>query len=98
MQKARVKRVWGILHFFTQFGFIVFTYLSKGSLWYIGKSATFIPCANVIAKISKLLKRKASSKLLGAINFPKDCLIEISQALIALTKIKFSGLVITSRT
>ncbi|MBO1072719.1 MAG: hypothetical protein HEQ13_26710 [Dolichospermum sp. DEX189] len=26
-QKARVKRVWAILHFFTQFGFIVFTYL-----------------------------------------------------------------------
>ncbi|MDK2462191.1 hypothetical protein QHH11_24220, partial [Aphanizomenon sp. PH219] len=24
---ARVKRVWAILHFFTQFGFIVFTYL-----------------------------------------------------------------------
>jgi hypothetical protein len=28
MQEARVKRVWAILHFFTQFGFIVFTYLS----------------------------------------------------------------------
>ena len=27
-QEARVKRVWAILHFFTQFGFIVFTYLS----------------------------------------------------------------------
>jgi hypothetical protein len=27
MQEARVKRVWAILHFFTQFGFIVFTYL-----------------------------------------------------------------------
>ncbi|QSV69394.1 MAG: hypothetical protein HEQ20_20355 [Aphanizomenon flos-aquae KM1D3_PB] len=27
-QKARVKRVWAILHFFTQFGFIVFTYLT----------------------------------------------------------------------
>jgi hypothetical protein len=26
-QKARVKRVWAILLFFTQFGFIVFTYL-----------------------------------------------------------------------
>ena len=26
-QEARVKRVWAILHFFTQFGFIVFTYL-----------------------------------------------------------------------
>ena len=26
-QKARVKRVWAILRFFTQFGFIVFTYL-----------------------------------------------------------------------
>ncbi len=28
MQEARVKRVWAILHFFTQFDFIVFTYLS----------------------------------------------------------------------
>jgi len=28
-QEARVKRVWAILHFFTQFGFIVFTYLSR---------------------------------------------------------------------
>jgi hypothetical protein len=28
MQEARVKRVWAILHFFTQFGFIVFTYLA----------------------------------------------------------------------
>ncbi|QSV71327.1 MAG: hypothetical protein HEQ20_11820 [Aphanizomenon flos-aquae KM1D3_PB] len=28
-QEARVKRVWAILHFFTQFGFIVFTYLHK---------------------------------------------------------------------
>jgi hypothetical protein len=27
-QEARVKRVWAILHFFTQFGFIVFTYLT----------------------------------------------------------------------
>jgi len=27
MQEARVKRVWAILRFFTQFGFIVFTYL-----------------------------------------------------------------------
>ncbi|QSV72010.1 MAG: hypothetical protein HEQ20_16220 [Aphanizomenon flos-aquae KM1D3_PB] len=27
MQEARVKRVWAILHFFTQFSFIVFTYL-----------------------------------------------------------------------
>jgi hypothetical protein len=27
-QKARVKRVWAILRFFTQFGFIVFTYLN----------------------------------------------------------------------
>jgi hypothetical protein len=27
MQEARVKRVWAILHFFIQFGFIVFTYL-----------------------------------------------------------------------
>ncbi|WP_168465152.1 hypothetical protein [Aphanizomenon sp. UHCC 0183] len=27
MQEARLKRVWAILHFFTQFGFIVFTYL-----------------------------------------------------------------------
>ncbi len=26
-QEARVKRVWAILRFFTQFGFIVFTYL-----------------------------------------------------------------------
>ena len=26
-QEARVKRVWAILHFFTQFSFIVFTYL-----------------------------------------------------------------------
>jgi hypothetical protein len=26
-QEARVKRVWEILRFFTQFGFIVFTYL-----------------------------------------------------------------------
>ncbi|KHG43188.1 MAG: hypothetical protein HEQ20_24650 [Aphanizomenon flos-aquae KM1D3_PB] len=26
-QEARVKRVWVILRFFTQFGFIVFTYL-----------------------------------------------------------------------
>jgi hypothetical protein len=26
-EEARVKRVWAILHFFTQFGFIVFTYL-----------------------------------------------------------------------
>ena len=26
-QKARGKRVWAILRFFTQFGFIVFTYL-----------------------------------------------------------------------
>ncbi|MBO1071021.1 MAG: hypothetical protein HEQ13_17400 [Dolichospermum sp. DEX189] len=29
MQEARVKRVWAILHFFTQFGFIVFTYLQS---------------------------------------------------------------------
>ncbi|WP_081424259.1 hypothetical protein [Anabaena sp. WA102] len=28
MQEARGKRVWAILRFFTQFGFIVFTYLS----------------------------------------------------------------------
>ncbi|MBO1070982.1 MAG: hypothetical protein HEQ13_17190 [Dolichospermum sp. DEX189] len=28
MQEARVKRVWAILLFFTQIGFIVFTYLS----------------------------------------------------------------------
>ncbi|QSV72712.1 MAG: hypothetical protein HEQ20_20640 [Aphanizomenon flos-aquae KM1D3_PB] len=28
-QEARVKRVWAILRFFTQFGFIVFTYLSN---------------------------------------------------------------------
>ncbi|ALB39596.1 hypothetical protein AA650_03185 [Anabaena sp. WA102] len=28
-QEARVKRVWAILHFFTQFGFIVFTYLHR---------------------------------------------------------------------
>ncbi|WP_268812055.1 hypothetical protein [Aphanizomenon flos-aquae] len=28
-QEARVKRVWAILHFFTQFGFIVFTYLES---------------------------------------------------------------------
>ncbi|WP_152540429.1 hypothetical protein [Aphanizomenon flos-aquae] len=28
MQEVRVKRVWAILHFFTQFGFIVFTYLT----------------------------------------------------------------------
>ncbi|QSV70386.1 MAG: hypothetical protein HEQ20_05905 [Aphanizomenon flos-aquae KM1D3_PB] len=28
-QEARVKRVWAILRFFTQFGFIVFTYLSQ---------------------------------------------------------------------
>jgi hypothetical protein len=27
MQEARVKRVWAILLFFTQIGFIVFTYL-----------------------------------------------------------------------
>jgi hypothetical protein len=27
--EARVKRVWAILHFFTQFSFIVFTYLIK---------------------------------------------------------------------
>ncbi|QSV70626.1 MAG: hypothetical protein HEQ20_07510 [Aphanizomenon flos-aquae KM1D3_PB] len=27
-QEARVKRVWAILRFFTQFGFIVFTYLT----------------------------------------------------------------------
>ncbi|ALB42026.1 hypothetical protein AA650_17615 [Anabaena sp. WA102] len=26
-QEARLKRVWAILRFFTQFGFIVFTYL-----------------------------------------------------------------------
>ncbi|WP_268811988.1 hypothetical protein [Aphanizomenon flos-aquae] len=26
-QEARVKKLWAILHFFTQFGFIVFTYL-----------------------------------------------------------------------
>jgi len=26
-QEARGKRVWAILRFFTQFGFIVFTYL-----------------------------------------------------------------------
>jgi hypothetical protein len=30
-QEARVKRVWAILHFFTQFGFIVFTYLEVNS-------------------------------------------------------------------
>ena len=29
-QEARVKRVWAILHFFTQFSFIVFTYLIVG--------------------------------------------------------------------
>ncbi|MDK2410937.1 hypothetical protein QHH11_22820 [Aphanizomenon sp. PH219] len=29
MQEARVKRVWAILLFFTQIGFIVFTYLDK---------------------------------------------------------------------
>ncbi|MBO1068301.1 MAG: hypothetical protein HEQ13_02385 [Dolichospermum sp. DEX189] len=28
-EEARVKRVWAILRFFTQFGFIVFTYLSS---------------------------------------------------------------------
>ncbi|MBO1070625.1 MAG: hypothetical protein HEQ13_15185 [Dolichospermum sp. DEX189] len=28
-QEARVKRVWAILHFFTQFSFIVFTYLCQ---------------------------------------------------------------------
>ncbi|QSV69380.1 MAG: hypothetical protein HEQ20_16285 [Aphanizomenon flos-aquae KM1D3_PB] len=30
MQEARVKRVWAILLFFTQIGFIVFTYLLHG--------------------------------------------------------------------
>ncbi|QSV69574.1 MAG: hypothetical protein HEQ20_00960 [Aphanizomenon flos-aquae KM1D3_PB] len=30
-QEARVKRVWAILRFFTQFGFIVFTYLQQNS-------------------------------------------------------------------
>jgi hypothetical protein len=34
-QEARVKRVWAILHFFTQFSFIVFTYLDikDGKIW-----------------------------------------------------------------
>ena len=31
-QKARGKRVWAILRFFTQFGFIVFTYLAANKL------------------------------------------------------------------
>ena len=32
MQEARVKRVWAILLFFTQIGFIVFTYLPAKSV------------------------------------------------------------------
>jgi hypothetical protein len=31
-QEARVKRVWAILRFFAQFGFIVFTYLTVRGL------------------------------------------------------------------
>ncbi|OBQ16666.1 MAG: hypothetical protein AN486_18090 [Anabaena sp. AL93] len=31
-QEARVKRVWAILRFFTQFGFIVFSYLIINSI------------------------------------------------------------------
>ncbi|QSV71692.1 MAG: hypothetical protein HEQ20_14230 [Aphanizomenon flos-aquae KM1D3_PB] len=31
-QEARVKRVWAILRFFAQFGFIVFTYLTVQGL------------------------------------------------------------------
>ncbi|MBO1071461.1 MAG: hypothetical protein HEQ13_19790 [Dolichospermum sp. DEX189] len=31
-QEARVKRVWAILLFFTQIGFIVFTYLVSSQL------------------------------------------------------------------
>ncbi|MBO1070745.1 MAG: hypothetical protein HEQ13_15885 [Dolichospermum sp. DEX189] len=34
-QEARVKRVWAILRFFTQFGFIVFTYLVWQNKLYI---------------------------------------------------------------
>ncbi|QSV71537.1 MAG: hypothetical protein HEQ20_13230 [Aphanizomenon flos-aquae KM1D3_PB] len=33
-QEARVKRVWAILHFFTQFGFIVFTYLRTVQIYH----------------------------------------------------------------
>ncbi|QSV73304.1 MAG: hypothetical protein HEQ20_24245 [Aphanizomenon flos-aquae KM1D3_PB] len=38
-QEARVKRVWAILRFFTQFGFIVFTYLRLN--WIISRIYQF---------------------------------------------------------
>ncbi|QSV69518.1 MAG: hypothetical protein HEQ20_00650 [Aphanizomenon flos-aquae KM1D3_PB] len=41
-QEARVKRVWAILLFFTQIGFIVFTYL------YGCKNASYYPLKYIV--------------------------------------------------
>jgi PAS domain S-box-containing protein len=64
-QEARVKRVWAILHFFTQFSFIVFTYLQQSEAQLDGffysasmgmsifdKQLKFVKINDVLAKIN----------------------------------------------